>query len=198
MMLRARGAPYLLGKLQLALLMEQKIEPPSFEELSEALSRTTTAIGAAESHGLLCGMLCTHGHFDEEEWLACVLDDVDWEDPIGEACRVLLKRLEVATIYQLESADCTFQILVPADSEALALRSEALAEWCAGFLAGVGLAGGVYSQTLPQDSREILHDMAEMTRIDVATCDEEDANEAAYAELVEYLRVGTLIIREEL
>nr|MBS0022391.1 UPF0149 family protein [Gammaproteobacteria bacterium] len=177
--------------------MQQKIELPSFEALHEALSRTATAIGAAESHGLLCGMLCTHGHFDEEEWLARVLDDVDAQDPFAAACRVLLKRLAVATTYQLASSDCCFQVLVPPDSEALVLRSESLGQWCAGFLAGVGLAAGIYSQPLPQDSWEILRDMSEMTRIDVASCADADANEAAYAELVEYLRVATLILREE-
>lgn len=177
--------------------MQQKIELPSFEAVRKALSRTATAIGAAESHGLLCGMLCTYGRFDEEEWLARVLDEVDAQDPVAAACRVLLHRLAVATTYQLASPDCTFQILVPPDSEAMALRSESLGQWCAGFLAGVGLAAGIASQPLSQDSREILRDMSEITRIDVAHCTDADANEAAYAELVEYLRVGTLILRED-
>lgn len=185
-------------ELEVALLIEQAIGLPSFEELSEALSCTTAQIGTAESHGLLCGMLCARGPFDEEEWLARVLDDEDSEDPLVAACRGALRRLALATTHQLQSADCTFEILVPPDKEALAVRSQSLGDWCAGFLAGVGLGGSVYSQVLPGDSWEILRDMGEITRIDVATCADEEGNEAAYAELVEYLRVGTLIIREEL
>jgi uncharacterized protein YgfB (UPF0149 family) len=143
-------------------------------------------------------MLCTPDPFDEQEWLRRVLDDVDSADPFAQRCRAMLRRLKVATAYQLASADCTFHILVPPDSETLAVRSQSLGGWCVGFLAGVGLGIGAYVAMLPQDSREILQDMAEMIRIDVATCDDEEGNETAYAELVEYLRVGTLIVREDL
>ncbi len=181
----------------MTLLVEQQIGLPSFEELSEVLARTKGQTGAAETHGLLCGLLCTRGRFDERAWLAGVLDDIDCHDPFSEACRALLKRLEVATMHQLQSADCSFQILLPPDSEALTLRSQSLADWCAGFLAGVGLGGGC-AQVLPSDSREILQDMTEMTRIDAAASADEEGNEAAYTELVEYLRVATLMIREEL
>ena len=181
----------------MALVIEHEIGLPTFEQLSEVLGGTTAHIGAAESHGLLCGMLCTCPPFDEGEWLARVLDDVDSDDSFAEACRLVLKRLEVATMQQLMSGDCTFQLLVPADSEALVLRGQSLGDWCAGFLAGVGL-GGVDIGTLPRDSREILLDMAEIARIDPATCAEDEANEAAYTELLEYLRVGTLMLREEL
>lgn len=189
----------MLGELELNLSIEQETGLPSFEELSEALGGTTAAqTGAAESHGLLCGMLCSRDRFDEQEWLSRVLDDVEPEDPSAEVCLGMLARLEVATKRQLESQDCAFQILVPPDSEALALRSQSLGDWCVGFLAGVGLGGGVQARRLPHDTWEILRDMAEMTRIDIGACADDDGNEAAYAELVEYLRVGTLIVREEL
>jgi yecA family protein len=188
----------LVKALRVALLVEEAVEIPSFEELSEALTRAAAQIGSAESHGLLCGMLCARAPFDEGEWLGRVLDDVDSKDPLVEACRGVLRRLAGATMRQLQSVDCTFEILLPPDNEALALRSQSLGDWCTGFLAGVGLGGRVYSQLLPGDSREVLQDIAEITRIDVATCADEEGNETAYAELVEYLRVGTLIIQEEL
>lgn len=183
----------------MALRIEQEVRSPSFEELNEALACTTAHTDAAETHGLLCGLLCACGQLDQGEWLARVLDDdVDGDDRSYETCRALLKRLEVATMHQLQSADCSFQILVPADSETLTLRSQSLVDWCTGFLAGVGLAGGISAQMLPNDSREILQDMAEITRLDATGIADEEGQEAAYAELVEYLRVGTLILHEEL
>ncbi len=40
--------------------------------------------------------------------------------------------------------------------------------------------------------------MSELSRVDADACADEEESEVAYAELVEYLRVATLIIREEL
>lgn len=50
----------------------------------------------------------------------------------------------------------------------------------------------------PPDTREILRDLSELTRAEVDACADEEESEVAYAGLVEYLRVATLIAREAL
>jgi len=91
-----------------------------------------------------------------------------------------------------------FYLLLPAD-EALDEqgRTEALVQWCDGLLYGLALAGLGERQDLPDLVREFLNDVAQICRASVDDWPEE-ADEAAYTELVEYLRMGVLLINEEL
>ena len=76
-------------------------------------------------------------------------------------------------------------------------RSDALSDWCTGFLFGLGLAGKDVTEVLSDDAREVVADLTEFTRLDTEEESGEGA-EKAFAEIVEYLRVGVLLIYEEL
>ncbi|MES0328506.1 MAG: UPF0149 family protein, partial [Gammaproteobacteria bacterium] len=97
-------------------------------------------------------------------------------------------------------------MLLPEDDEDLMDRTEALANWCQGFVYGLA-AGGISDDTkLPGDAQEILMDFVEISRagynigdddvIEVSETTEED--ELAFVEVVEYVRTGVLLINEEL
>ena len=96
---------------------------------------------------------------------------------------------------QLDAEDFSFTPLLPQDDRPLADRARSLGEWCQGFLFGFGASiAGVAN--VPPRSEEFLRDLREFCRIDDgAVGDEED--EVAYAELVEYLRAGAVMLREE-
>jgi uncharacterized protein YgfB (UPF0149 family) len=97
----------------------------------------------------------------------------------------------------LEAGEMGLELLLPDDGAPLRERGQALADWCKGFLFGIGLAGAALHRALSADAREVIGDLTELSRLDA---DEEDneGSEAAYAELVEYVRVGVLLIHEEL
>lgn len=162
---------------------------------SAALTRVGAAITPAEGHGVLCGMICSPRGADAAGWIADVLADADPEHPdLPDTGSVLLDCMR-ETVEAFEGGNFSFEPLLPDDEEPLAARSRALADWCAGFLHGLA-AGGLDDETgLDADAREVLHDMSEFTRIDTDTADAE-AGEADYAELVEYVRVGALLINE--
>jgi len=70
-------------------------------------------------------------------------------------------------------------------------------QWCDGFLFGLGAGEIKDFAQLPDDVNEISHDLAEISRAyheDEST----EADELAYAELIEYVRVGVLVIYEAL
>jgi uncharacterized protein YgfB (UPF0149 family) len=52
--------------------------------------------------------------------------------------------------------------------------------------------------TLQSEVGEILKDFTEITHVDVDPDDGEESNEAAYAELLEFVRVGVQILFEQL
>ena len=73
-------------------------------------------------------------------------------------------------------------------------RTSALAEWCQGFLYGLGAGNIPDASRLPGEVGEIVRDFAEITRAGVDGAETEESNESAYAELVEFVRVGVQLL----
>ena len=189
-----------------------------FSEIDVVLERLGVIYAASESHGVLCGLLCVKGFVSYDEWKRLLHDeqksqpawnDEDIDEEIngmnddrqaGSAMDDdwgLLQDLYEETLRQLSDDDYGFSLLMPEDEQPLRLRTQALVEWCEGFLFGLGAGEVKDFAQLPDDVNEISHDLAEISRAyheDEST----EADEVAYTELVEYVRVGVLVIYEAL
>ena len=77
-------------------------------------------------------------------------------------------------------------------------RTAALSEWCQGFLLGLVSGGIAEDSQLPDDVSELIQDFTEISRagFELGSASEED--EDAFAQITEYVRVGVLLINEEL
>lgn len=164
----------------------------SYGDLQDIVSNQPGSGSAAEAHGLLAGLLCADGGIDRGIWLESVFGP-DEAPPAGHDLAVLTRLFE-DTRQRLEDFDFSFDPLLPADDSPLAERAQALAEWCRGFLAGLGYAAG--ESEWPGECTEILRDFVEITRLESDASGETD--ETAYAELSEYVRLGVLLIHSEL
>jgi uncharacterized protein YgfB (UPF0149 family) len=91
-----------------------------------------------------------------------------------------------------------FHPLLPEDESPLDERTAALAQWCVGFLYGLGSSSIQDLSKLPGEVGEVVRDFDEITRVGIDQGDSDDQNESAYAELVEFVRVGVQIVFEEL
>ena len=98
----------------------------------------------------------------------------------------------------LVQPDMEFEPLLPPDTESLEERTQALAEWCQGFLYGLGAGSIPDASELPGEVGEVVRDFIEITHADVDVDQGEESNENAYAELVEFVRVGVQLLFEEL
>ena len=116
---------------------------------------------------------------------------------LNQESMALLRRLGRETEEQLADPGLAFRPLLPDDMEPLDVRVEALGEWCEGFLLGVGLGGVARQGELSANVQEILRDLQEISKVSWDVEADEDA-EASYVELVEYVRVGVMLMREEL
>ena len=110
----------------------------------------------------------------------------------------LLNELHSETRRQLDDPDMSFQLLLPGEDYPLRQRTDALVNWCRGFLYGLGTAGFENFERLPTDTNEFLQDLIEITRTNFEGITASEQEEGAYAEIVEYVRIGTLLIREEI
>ena len=172
---------------------------PDIYELEDVLLKLNSTMSAAESHGVLCAILCARGSADMSDWVSHVLGEQAPGNAALKEAMVLLNALYQVTLVQLHDSNCEFQMFLPDDEEDLRERVEALTAWCQGYVYGLAVGGLSDTTKLPEDTMELIKDIIEISKADHATdavTSEED--EVAYVEIVEYLRTGTLLISEEL
>ena len=167
---------------------------PDYTRIQQLLSREHSMADAAEAHGTLAGCLCGASGYRFEDWLREILP----EGRADRAARAPLQELFGWTASALLQPDMEFELLLPADSESLTLRTQALAEWCQGFLYGLGAGSIPDAKALPGEVGEVVRDFIEITRAEVDEGQDADSNEGAYAELVEFVRVSVQFVFEEL
>ena len=102
------------------------------------------------------------------------------------------------TQQQLNDTEADFQLLLPDDEETLDARTVALADWCHGFTYGLAMGGLKEDRELPEDTAEIIRDLTEIARADFDSGEASEADEEAFMHIHEYVRMGVLLITEEL
>lgn len=111
--------------------------------------------------------------------------------------RLHLERLAQDLKVQLSDPNLKIYLLLPDDDNNLSYRVEMLPSLCRGLLFGLALAGIKQNSTLPRNPLEFIVDLSEIAKIGVDEISDE-ANERAYAQVVECIRAGVLILQEEL
>lgn len=171
--------------------------PVAFDAVERALAAGGSAVHAAEAHGCLCGALCARRVYLPSEWLEEILADAEDQGAVVRLTGPLADLYEGSGA-DLASGDLEFSPLLPDDQAAIQDRVTALAEWCHGFLYGIGASGTLAKIELSDEVQEFLGDLTEMTRVDASGEDVGEAEEEAYFELVEYVRMGVQLVYDEL
>lgn len=172
---------------------------------------------AAEAHGCLVGALCTSPHYPMERWLEEIIPEEDRRN--DDDSQQPLRLLYADTLNALRGEDMEFEALLPDDDIPLVTRAGGLSQWCQGFLYGFGTGQAdrradrtvdqgadreadqeaVERDELPGNVNEILNDLTHIGRASVEIeGDGNESEEEAYAEVVEYVRVGVQLIHDEL
>ena len=167
---------------------------PDYTQVQQLLAQERSLAEAAEAHGTLAGCLCGASGYRFEDWLREILP----EGRAQGAAAAILRQLFEATAGALVQPDMEFELLLPEDAQPIDARTEALAQWCQGFLYGLGAGAITDASELPGEAGEIVRDFVEITRAGVDVEQGEESNERAYAELVEFVRVGVQLLFEEL
>ena len=165
------------------------------QALGALLQRAGFDQDASEYHGALCGALCVHLPTEIEPMQ--LLERVVSEPAVPEA-RAPLLSLRDATLRELADADSGVRLLLPDDELPLALRARALGQWCEGFLFGLASRGGLNLRQASPEVREVVEDLTQFTHAEFHEGDDAEVEEEAYAELVEYVRVGMQLVFMEL
>jgi len=170
---------------------------PDFEHTLALAQGNLEAPDLAECHGVTCGLLCRLPDASLDALMG-LLDMLELVKAPGSGLRMALEDLLNATRTQLSDEDMGFSLWLPNDEEMLEERTMALSQWCSGFLAGLGSSGDETLSAMSDEANDALRDLQQISTADVSDTDESDEDENAFAEIVEYIRVVILMIREDL
>ncbi len=164
-----------------------------FDEIADHLLEQGESVSPAELHGCLAGLLGSLGRVSGDAALAG-LNTALGLDLHGELAE-RIQQLYTVTADAVEDEAFEFHPLLPDDDEEIAQRTEAMAAWCRGFLAGYAqgkVSGGDTGAAVAADSAEALKDFAAIAQAAVDDDQDEEDAEQDYAEIVEYLRFAAL------
>jgi uncharacterized protein YgfB (UPF0149 family) len=168
----------------------------TYDEFEQVLRAARALPEPAEAHGTLAGALCSSRDYGLLEWLREILPD---DSPEEEALRSsVLQKVYDSMVKSLAGNDANFQPLLPDDHAPLGARAEALSFWCQGFLYGLGSGTTPDPSRVSTEAAEIIRDFTEITHVGVDAGDENEENETAFAEVVEFVRVGAQLLFVEL
>ena len=112
-----------------------------------------------------------------------------------DALRSALSELARWTEDAIAPPSVSFDLLLPAEERPLRERATAVYDWVRGLLFGLTL-GGVERDGLEAEAREAFDDLVELTRLDLSAIEGGEEDEQALAEIIEFLRVAAMTIRE--
>lgn len=165
-----------------------------YAHCTRVLDSTNAELGFAEGHGVLCGRICSGEDVDVASWIGEVIGSGAEGDL--RRCEQVLQAVSEETLARLSSPEFGFQPFLPDDDSPIELRCSELARWCQGFLYGLGASGRLDLRGLGADVREVISDLSAFTAL--GSGGESEDLEHDYCELVEYLRVGVMLVNEEL
>jgi uncharacterized protein len=159
-----------------------------FKDFEDVLAAAGSLADAAEAHGSLCGALCSMAPYKMQDWVNEILPD---GASLSAESAAMLERVFTVTATSFGEQGMEFEPLLPDDEQPLNGR-------CTGFLYGLGTGQISDLDALNGDVGEIVRDFTEISRATGDDADADDSNEQAYAELVEFIRVGAQVVFEEL
>jgi len=171
-------------------------------DLDIALQEVDANYNATEAQAIACGLLVVNISADKIAWVKMIFGEIDTSDSAhatkqGEAIELAGKLFDL-TKNQLQDSNLGFDLLLPDEDEGLYPRVNALQQWCSAFVIGITLAGVQDTNKLPEDSRELIADFTQIGTSGDFDLDDEDASEEAFLDISEYIRMGVLLINEEL
>jgi len=176
--------------------MAEKLSYPDYDTLADRLLVANTADSPALIHGMLTGMLCT----------SCQPATVCWQQLKAElpALKQLATKAEATFETLTNQTEASFKAdgqgitpILPDQEAPLGARLSALSDWCKGFIDGLTI--GIDLNKMMIDLNAISEVLEDFTKLREVAQDEPatDENEQMYRELVEYIKMGALLVFTE-
>ena len=176
------------------LILNQSIH--SYEKTCAQLEQENILADGAEVHGILVGMLAGGMPLESREWLEAMADFINAGEPLSPKIKNMLIGHFNETCQQLLEPDFALVLCLPDDAAPINDRGVALTNWVQGFMLGFGLFQADLTGC-SEDVKEALQDFAEIARMN-GEMDEDEESEQALFEVMEYVRVSSMLCFNEM
>jgi uncharacterized protein YgfB (UPF0149 family) len=168
-----------------------------YDRLDATLLLADTGHNASEVHGIICGAICNQLKSGRQvDVMNLVIAVAGISNESKGALEASIDSLYESSQQCLDDRNSSFSLLIPDDDHALVERTEAIAQWCQGFVIGLLSNQAFTIDKLPANVAEIAQDFMAIAKAEPGEDREQD--EWALAEIEEYVRVGVQLIFEEL
>jgi len=173
---------------------EISLDGAFYEHFQGLLNESIPDCSPAEAQGVLTGLTCA-GETDRgfNSWGPLLMPD-NADSRNFERIRDALCALMAMIQKSLSGRDFSFRPLLPPDTDPIADRTQAMAQWCHGFGMGLHWNGLVNPDSLEADAQSAITDLSQFAHVDAAAAESDDEN--ALTELEEYLKVAAQLIFE--
>ena len=169
-----------------------------YEELQSLLRDPLNPFLVAQWHGLLCGLLATGRPITVVLWHRMASqysdDGILLDSELSDALEQYIEQQKK----QFDDERISFDIVLLDDEHPLDQRAQALGHWCSAYLFGLAVGGVTQETEMGVDSKELLRDMSEISRVEFDQDESDIEDELQYNEILEYIRVGVLLLNTEL
>ncbi len=171
----------------------------NFDDFCDVLIPLGALNSPSELHGLLCGKLCGGAALTPDQWLAAAWELLDIVGEPNVEIQEPVMAMYTITQAQLSSGDYDLQPFLPDDDSEMEQRTQALSQWCHGFLTGFGGAGIAPDAKFSSDQADSLRDIAAIVQvtIDDEVDRDEDEQESDYIDLIEHVRIIAMNFYED-
>ena len=166
-----------------------------YDEINAELAYTGAGIRASECHGFISGYFCANNALAMELLQDHLIAGID-DGANLENCYSILSQLGDQVAESVSADDLSFSLLLPDDESSMSERANALSEWCAGFVSGLGVGGMGDKPPLENEGDEFFKDVIAISRMETNVDDDEET-ETDLFELVEYIRMGVIMLYQE-
>ncbi len=169
-----------------------------YERVERQMASADIESSGAEVHGILCGLICTGREDARARWFSELFNDEQSTDLLVRECAASLEVLHNETLAAVQGPGLGFTPFLPDDEKPLKLRAQAVADWCQGFLYGVGVAGLTAGHQFSSETQEALNSLSEITRLDLDQLDSGEEDEEALMEVTEFIWVAAMLVHGEM
>ena len=169
---------------------------PTYNDIMTALHSGHSPMHPSQVHGYLCGLICATGGATNAAWQQQIFGDSPDATSVD-----TLQNLYETSYHQMTDFSFEFSLLLPEGDAKIDVRTEALGLWSQGFLTGLQQENVPIENREPSDLTEAIDDLVEIAQVNFDSmneADNNDDNETAYFELVEYVRLAALLVFHEL
>jgi len=173
-------------------------------EVSESLRPFLQKVGMSsslpEAHGLFSGILCGSSAEQKKKqrlWLSLLDLKIDAGDMLAQEAIDVVDGFYKTTLNALSASELDFQLAIN-EHASLDERLEDFSIWVQGFLYGIGLSHSDDFSKNSEQVQEFMQDLLQISQAEEYELSDSEEDEHALFELIEYVRVGVLLVFEEL